>query len=160
MLDWKAISFALFVTCILLADKYSEDHPYTNKSWSSLSGLPVDDINTMERAFPFRNAARNVCQRIRVQEWTKALQNLCQWEMPITHHSESGRRSSFSIFNQSKSTRRVSFTNFNEVVTIQDEELNSSSSSNSFNAESSENRHSGVDSVSIANKVNKTIVNT
>lgn len=130
--------FRLFVTCILLADKYSEDHPYTNKSWSSLSGLPVDDINTMERAFLSVMQHEMFVSESEFREWTKALQNLCQWEMPITHHSESGRRSSFSIFNQSKSTRRVSFTNFNEVVTIQDEELNSSSSSNSFNAESSE----------------------
>lgn len=123
--------FRLFVTSLLLADKYSEDHPYTNKSWSSLSGLTVDDINTMERSFLSVMEHEMFVSEVEFREWTKSLQNLCHWEMPNPHHPEHSRRTAtYTTTNQS--SRRFSFSNVTEAVPIDEGGVNSSSSSNSF----------------------------
>lgn len=98
--------FRLFVTSLLLADKYSEDHPYTNKSWSSLSGLTVEDINTMERAFLATMQHGLYTNEGEFREWTKSLQNLCQWNTPNPHHLENSRRINYAL---NSGTRRMSF---------------------------------------------------
>lgn len=112
--------FRLFVTSLLLADKYSEDHPYTNKSWASLSGLPVEDINIMERSFLDTIGHELYLSEAEFRNWTKSLQNLCQWNTPNPHHPKNSRLLNISLNN---SLRRMSFSNTNEN--------NSTSSSNS-----------------------------
>ena len=109
--------FRLFVTSLLLADKYSEDHPYTNKSWSTLSGLPVEDINTMERAFLSVMQHEMFVSEDEFRDWTKSLQNLCHWETPNPHHPENSRRAPCASLNSL--TRRVSFSNINETVAFE-----------------------------------------
>lgn len=41
--------FRLFVTSLMLANKTLDDNTYTNATWSSISGLPLVEINSMER---------------------------------------------------------------------------------------------------------------
>lgn len=43
--------FRLFVTALMLANKFLDDHTYTNKTWSELSGLKLKDITKMEIEF-------------------------------------------------------------------------------------------------------------
>jgi hypothetical protein len=100
--------FRLFVTSLLLADKYSEDHPYTNKSWSSLSGLPIDEINRMEIVFLQVIGHELYISEMEFRNWTKSLQNLCQWNTPNPHHPENSRRMNFPL---TSSIRRMSFSN-------------------------------------------------
>ena len=115
--------FRLFVTSLLLADKYSEDHPYTNKSWSSLSGLPVEDINTMERAFLATMQHGLYTNEGDFREWTKSLQNLCQWNTPNPHHPELARRVNFS---NNTGVRRMSLPNTSTVKSVGDSSSDSS----------------------------------
>ena len=104
--------FRLFMTSLLLADKYSEDHPYTNHSWSSLSGLPVEDVNTMERAFLAMMQHGLYTHEVDFREWTKSLQNLCQWNTPNPHHPENSRRIEFAY---NTGVRRISISHTAEV---------------------------------------------
>lgn len=107
--------FRLFVTSLLLADKYSEDHPYTNKSWSALSGLPVDDINLLERTFLATMQHELFVCEADFREWTKALQRLCQWNTPNPHHPDNARRVNYTY--SSSTGRRFSFSNVAETGT-------------------------------------------
>lgn len=100
--------FRLFVTSLLLADKYSEDHPYTNKSWSSLSGLSLNDINLMERSFLDIMQHGLYVPEVDFRDWTQSLQNLCQWSTPNPHHPDNSRKAAFRF---SASSRRMSFSN-------------------------------------------------
>jgi hypothetical protein len=101
--------FRLFVTSLLLADKYSEDHPYTNKSWSSLSGLLIEDINSMERIYLAIMQHGLYMSENEFREWTKSLQILCQWTTPNPHHPNNTRpNANYSII---PSSRRNSFSN-------------------------------------------------
>lgn len=126
--------FRLFVTSLLLADKYSEDHPYTNKSWSTLSGLPVDDINLMERTFlATMQHDMFICEE-EFREWTKLLQNLCQLSTPNPHHPDKTRSINFGF--STSSTRRVSFSNIVEMKQGQDS-VNSESSNLSISSRGS-----------------------
>ncbi|KAJ9475488.1 PHO85 cyclin CLG1 [Pseudozyma hubeiensis] len=43
--------FRLFVTALMLANKFLDDHTYTNKTWSELSGLKLKDVTKMEIEF-------------------------------------------------------------------------------------------------------------
>jgi hypothetical protein len=104
--------FRLFVTSLLLADKYSEDHPYTNKSWSSLSGLPVEDINTMERAFLAMMQHGLYTHEVEFREWTKSLQSLCQWNTPNPHHPDNSRILNIAY---TSGVRRMSFSHMTEA---------------------------------------------
>lgn len=107
--------FRLFVTSLLLADKYSEDHPYTNKSWSSLSGLSLSEINLMERSFLDIMQHGLYMPEMEFREWTKALQNLCQWSTPNPHHPDNSRKASFHY---TSTSRRMSFSNSNGAVYV------------------------------------------
>jgi hypothetical protein len=74
--------YRVFVTSLLLADKYTEDHSYTNKAWSTLSGLPINDINAMEREFLSLLGHALYVSEEEFREWVKILQSLCHWHIP------------------------------------------------------------------------------
>mgnify|MGYP001809658765 CR=1 FL=1 len=119
--------FRLFVTSLLLADKYSEDHPYTNKSWSSLSGLPIDDINTMERAFLAVMQHALYTREAEFRDWTKSLQNLCQWNTPNPHHPDNARKLNVAY---ASGVRRMSFSHTVRVDNTGESSEDSSISNN------------------------------
>ncbi|KAJ3067064.1 hypothetical protein HK102_007504, partial [Quaeritorhiza haematococci] len=41
----------LFAVALTLAQKITDDHAYTNRTWSKLMGLPADHLSKMEREF-------------------------------------------------------------------------------------------------------------
>ncbi|WFD42830.1 hypothetical protein MPSI1_001480 [Malassezia psittaci] len=43
--------FRLFLTSLILANKFLDDHTYTNKTWSDVSKIPLHEITKMESQF-------------------------------------------------------------------------------------------------------------
>ncbi|EIE92509.1 hypothetical protein G6F46_011798 [Rhizopus delemar] len=43
--------YRLFVVGLVLASKFLEDNTYTNKSWSEVSGMKIEELNMMEAEF-------------------------------------------------------------------------------------------------------------
>ncbi|KAI8351801.1 cyclin-domain-containing protein [Choanephora cucurbitarum] len=41
----------LFTTALVLANKYLDDNTFTNKTWSEVSSIPVNELNIMEMEF-------------------------------------------------------------------------------------------------------------
>lgn len=41
----------MFLASLIVASKYLQDRNYSNHAWSKICGLPVQDINAMERRF-------------------------------------------------------------------------------------------------------------
>ncbi|CAG8752521.1 3266_t:CDS:1, partial [Racocetra fulgida] len=41
----------MFLASLIIASKYLQDRNYANSAWSKISGLPVKDINAIERRF-------------------------------------------------------------------------------------------------------------
>lgn len=45
------LSVVYLQACLMLANKILDDHTYTNKTWSEVSGLPLDVLNGAEVEF-------------------------------------------------------------------------------------------------------------
>ncbi|KAH8107466.1 hypothetical protein DFH11DRAFT_1732290 [Phellopilus nigrolimitatus] len=43
--------FRVAVCALMLANKFVDDNTYTNKTWSDVSAIPLDELNKMEREF-------------------------------------------------------------------------------------------------------------
>ncbi|KAI9318541.1 cyclin-domain-containing protein [Dichotomocladium elegans] len=43
--------YRLFTVALMLANKFLDDSTFTNKTWSEVSGIKLDDLNTMEAEF-------------------------------------------------------------------------------------------------------------
>ncbi|KAF9007846.1 cyclin-domain-containing protein [Cyathus striatus] len=43
--------FRIAVAALMMANKFLDDNTYTNKTWSEVSGIDLDEINRMEREF-------------------------------------------------------------------------------------------------------------
>ena len=43
--------YRLFSVAMILANKYLEDRTFTNKTWASLTAMPISEVNIMEREF-------------------------------------------------------------------------------------------------------------
>ncbi|CAO3698792.1 unnamed protein product [Rhizopus microsporus] len=75
----------LFTTALILANKYLEDSTFTNKTWSSVSGIPVKELNRMEAEF-LSALDYNICiSQHQFYQWTMQCQQL--WSlflMPVT----------------------------------------------------------------------------
>ncbi|ORY06612.1 hypothetical protein K493DRAFT_190414, partial [Basidiobolus meristosporus CBS 931.73] len=41
----------LFAVALMLANKFLDDGPFTNRTWSEVTGIPLSEINIMEREF-------------------------------------------------------------------------------------------------------------
>ena len=73
--------FRIFVVSLMLANKYTEDHPYTSKAWSTLSGMPINEINEMECDFLSLLGHDLYVSESEFRAWTVTLQKLCQWRL-------------------------------------------------------------------------------
>lgn len=70
----------LFTTALVLANKYLEDSTFTNKTWSSVSGIPVKELNIMEIEF-LSALDFNICiSQTQFYQWTIQCQQL--WTPP------------------------------------------------------------------------------
>ncbi|KAI9281525.1 cyclin-domain-containing protein [Sporodiniella umbellata] len=76
--------YRLFIVALMLANKFLDDHTYTNQSWSEVSGMKVGDLNRMEAEFL---SALNFRLFVRAQEFAiwKILLDTCRQRYPIRY---------------------------------------------------------------------------
>lgn len=75
----RGSEFRTFVVALLLAHKYTEDHPYSNRIWSQLSEIPVRHINALEREFLHCIDHRLGVRFREFQRWVVALDAKFGW---------------------------------------------------------------------------------
>ncbi len=80
--------FRIFVVSIMLANKYTEDHPYVSKAWATLSGMPIYEINELECDFLSLLGHDLYISASEFRDWTVILQKLCQWRLPSPAYIE------------------------------------------------------------------------
>ncbi|PWN53110.1 hypothetical protein IE53DRAFT_213407 [Violaceomyces palustris] len=68
--------FRLFVTALMLANKFLDDHTYTNKTWSELSGIELKDVTKMEIEFWMGLSMRIYVSEADFRNWLKMLETL------------------------------------------------------------------------------------
>jgi len=71
--------YRVFVVSLILAHKYTEDHPYSNRVWARFSELPIDVINAHEREFLSSLEHRIAVRLIEFQQWVVALDSIFGW---------------------------------------------------------------------------------
>lgn len=71
--------YRLYFVGLMLANKYTEDHPYTNKAWASIIGIPSREINIMEREFLAALNYELFVGQAEFQLWTVNLSRLFCW---------------------------------------------------------------------------------
>ncbi|KAJ3017490.1 hypothetical protein HKX48_003518 [Thoreauomyces humboldtii] len=70
--------FRVFVSSLILAQKYHTDERFANKTWANMTGLPLRDINTMEREFLTGVGGRLHVTREDYERWLRSVQALGQ----------------------------------------------------------------------------------
>lgn len=71
--------YRMFVVGLLLAQKYTEDHPFSNRVWAQLARMPVPHINVMEREF-LANIDHRLGVKLRdFQRWVVTLDGKFGW---------------------------------------------------------------------------------
>ncbi|KAI8918321.1 hypothetical protein DFJ77DRAFT_455139 [Powellomyces hirtus] len=70
--------FRVFVSSLILAQKYHTDDRFANKTWANMTGLPLRDINTMEREFLTGVGGRLHVTREDYEKWLRSVQVLGQ----------------------------------------------------------------------------------
>jgi hypothetical protein len=73
--------FRMFLIGLLLAHKYSEDHPYSNRVWAQLSEIPIIHVNSMERDFLHRIDHRLTVPLPDFKAWVVALDRRFGWSL-------------------------------------------------------------------------------
>lgn len=71
--------YQFFLVCLVLAHKYTEDHPYSNRVWCQLGGLSLDSLNRMERELLQRLRYRIGVPPGEFQQWVAALDRRFGW---------------------------------------------------------------------------------
>ncbi|KAJ3044837.1 hypothetical protein HDV00_000714 [Rhizophlyctis rosea] len=74
----EGAEFRVFTSALILAQKYHTDDRYSNKTWAKFTGLPLIDINTMEREFLGGVGGRLHVRREEYERWLKSVQVLGQ----------------------------------------------------------------------------------
>lgn len=69
----------LFVVALMLSNKYTEDHPYPNSSWSKHFGIPIEQLNRLEQAFLGALGYAMFVGRAEFDRWLLGLNRLCDW---------------------------------------------------------------------------------
>ncbi|CDW98490.1 hypothetical protein [Sporisorium scitamineum] len=70
--------FRLFVTALMLANKFLDDHTYTNKTWSELSGLKLKDVTKMEIEFWLGLSSNIHASDADFRSWIATLETLAE----------------------------------------------------------------------------------
>ncbi|PWN27771.1 hypothetical protein BDZ90DRAFT_219850, partial [Jaminaea rosea] len=68
--------YRLCVTALMLGNKFLDDHTYTNKTWSDISGIPLKDVTKMEIEFWLGLQMRIHVTKAEYEEWQQALEDL------------------------------------------------------------------------------------
>lgn len=78
--------YRLFLVGMLLAHKYTEDHPFSNRVWAHLAGMHVIHINSMEREFLHQISHRLGVKLQDFQRWVTGLDRRFQWTAAVREH--------------------------------------------------------------------------
>lgn len=82
---------ALFITSLVLANKFLHDRHISNVTWSTHAGLPTAEINRGEMAFLEALGHRLVVEQIAFEKWIAALFNpinLQNYFFRASHHGK------------------------------------------------------------------------
>lgn len=83
--------FHLFLVALLLAHKYTEDHPFSNRVWAQLTELPIASINALERDF-LKKIEHQLAVRLRdFQHWVVALNRRFGWTLMTSERRQDYR---------------------------------------------------------------------
>ncbi|PWY99382.1 hypothetical protein BCV70DRAFT_162583 [Testicularia cyperi] len=80
--------FRLFVTALMLANKFLDDHTYTNKTWSELSGLKLKDVTKMEIEFWLGLSSNIYVSDVDFRNWIGTLEVLAERRQLALHRHE------------------------------------------------------------------------
>ncbi|KAN0062890.1 hypothetical protein ACQY0O_004711 [Thecaphora frezii] len=70
--------FRLFITALMLGNKFLDDHTYTNKTWAELSGIELKDITRMEVEFWLGLSMSIYVSDVDFRHWIRTLEQLAQ----------------------------------------------------------------------------------
>ena len=68
--------YRMFCTAVVLASKYLDDKTYTNKSWSKITGIRIEELNRMEREFLTLLNFQLAVKEIDFIEWIRIVEEL------------------------------------------------------------------------------------
>ncbi|PWN22338.1 hypothetical protein BCV69DRAFT_141137 [Microstroma glucosiphilum] len=68
--------YRLSVTAMMLGNKFLDDHTYTNKTWSDISGIPLKDITKMEVEFWLGLQMRIYVHQDDYEAWLQTIDDL------------------------------------------------------------------------------------
>ncbi|KAF8168524.1 cyclin-domain-containing protein [Crassisporium funariophilum] len=68
--------FRIAVTGLMMANKFLDDNTYTNKTWSEVSGIELEEINRMEREFLFGVDFNLYVDKFTYDAWLNLLKGL------------------------------------------------------------------------------------
>ncbi|KAH8111443.1 cyclin-domain-containing protein [Phellopilus nigrolimitatus] len=68
--------FRVAVCALMLANKFVDDNTYTNKTWSDVSAIPLDELNKMEREFLLGVGFRLFVDEPTYDSWLNLLRGL------------------------------------------------------------------------------------
>ncbi|KAK9761554.1 hypothetical protein K7432_013470 [Basidiobolus ranarum] len=89
----------LFVVSLMLANKYLDDNAYTNRTWSEVTGIPLQEINIMEKEFlTVLSFNLNVTNR-ELKGWSKSLKDHLNYQGALLRSAASTEGSAISSYN-------------------------------------------------------------
>jgi hypothetical protein len=84
---------------MMLANKFTEDHPYSNKAWSTLTGLSIIKINEMENQFLSVLNYKIFISETEFITWVMTLQKFFKFHLPPPLPNSDNFANQFSVKN-------------------------------------------------------------
>jgi len=81
----------MFLASLIVASKYLQDRNYANNAWSKICGLPVQEINAIERRFLKLIDYNLFIGEDRYRRWTSSLRSHIHQTIPGSEMSENQR---------------------------------------------------------------------
>ncbi|KAL2920077.1 hypothetical protein HK105_200143 [Polyrhizophydium stewartii] len=93
--------YRVFVSALILAQKFHSDDRYSNKAWSKITRLPLHEINTMEREFLASIQGRLHVRDTEYAKWEETIRALGQEHTvalaaAALHHNEEAARAALA----------------------------------------------------------------
>ncbi|KAH8103188.1 cyclin-domain-containing protein [Phellopilus nigrolimitatus] len=89
--------FRVAVCAVMLANKFVDDNTYTNKTWSDVSAIPLDELNKMEREFLLGVGFRLFVDKPTYDSWLNLLRGLVLAEEREHMHWRSRRHANLIL---------------------------------------------------------------
>jgi hypothetical protein len=79
----------LFTTALILANKFLDDNTFTNKTWSEVSSVPLNELNIMEMEFLSALHYKTCIHHAQFFSWAAQCQ---QWMSQLTYNKQMHRK--------------------------------------------------------------------